>query len=129
MTLCSQVGKVTLSENLLKKLSKSLVLIYGKLVTENCVRILNSHSWYGTGFDEVGKDILTSEVRISVNQRFYRPRDVEFLNGSSTKAEKAFGWKREFDFKTLVRQMVETDIELALTGKLDLEVPSYESIA
>ena len=41
-----------------------------------------------------------------------RPAEVDLLLGDPSKAEKVLGWKREVDFPSLVKMMVENDLEL-----------------
>lgn len=48
---------------------------------------------------------------IKQDQRFFRPLDVESLQGDSTKAQKMLNWRPKTDFKTLVKIMVNSDIE------------------
>eukprot|EP00058_Branchiostoma_floridae_P013079 XP_002598567.1 hypothetical protein BRAFLDRAFT_118331 [Branchiostoma floridae] len=67
--------------------------------------------WEGTGLDEVGKDRTTGTVRVRVSKKYYRPAEVEFLQGDSTKARKTLGWKPSVSFEDLVAEMVDADIE------------------
>ena len=48
---------------------------------------------------------------MDVNPEFYRPAEVEFLWGNSTKAERELGWKRKVDFKNLVAMMMDSDMK------------------
>ncbi len=50
---------------------------------------------------------------VKIDPRYFRPTEVDFLLGDSTKARKALGWKPRVSFKELVRMMVEHDMELA----------------
>jgi len=68
--------------------------------------------WEGSGENEVGKEKDTGIVRIKIDPKFYRPTEVEFLQGSSEKAFKNFGWKPKVTFKDLVKEMVKADIDL-----------------
>lgn len=68
--------------------------------------------WEGSGVDEVGKEKGSDIVRVKVNPKFYRPAEVDFLQGDPTKAKTKFGWKHSFDFKALVKDMIQADIEL-----------------
>lgn len=68
--------------------------------------------WSGTGEQEVGKEKGTDIVRIKVNPKYYRPADVEFLQGDATKAKTAFGWKPKISFAELVKDMMKSDIAL-----------------
>lgn len=68
--------------------------------------------WHGSGKDEYACEKGTDKVRVKVNEKFFRPAEVELLLGSPEKAEKALGWKREIDFNKLVTLMVENDLSL-----------------
>ncbi|XP_064087162.1 GDP-mannose 4,6 dehydratase-like isoform X2 [Macrobrachium nipponense] len=68
--------------------------------------------WEGSGVDEVGKEKGSDIVRVKVNPKYYRPAEVDFLQGDPTKAKTKFGWKHSFDFKALVKDMIQADIEL-----------------
>jgi GDPmannose 4,6-dehydratase len=69
-------------------------------------------AWEGKGVDEIGKDKATGIIRVRVNTKFYRPTEVEFLLGDSTKARKKLNWKPKYDFDGLVKDMMESDIAL-----------------
>ena len=68
--------------------------------------------WEGEGVDEKGIDIKTGKVLVSVNPEFFRPAEVELLLGNPAKAEKILGWKRDIDFSSLVKRMVENDLKI-----------------
>ena len=60
--------------------------------------------WEGEGINEVGID-QTGEVRIRVNERYFRPSEVETLLGDPSKAKKKLGWRPKFTFDKLVEDM------------------------
>lgn len=60
--------------------------------------------WEGEGLNEVGID-QTGEVRIRVNERYFRPAEVETLLGDPTKAKKKLGWRPQYTFEKLVEDM------------------------
>lgn len=60
--------------------------------------------WEGEGLNEVGVD-SDGIVRIRVNERYFRPAEVETLLGDSSKARKVLGWKPKFTFNKLVEDM------------------------
>ena len=66
--------------------------------------------WEGSGLNEVGKD-ETGKVIIRLNEKHYRPNEVNNLLGDSTKAREKLGWQSKTDFKGLVKMMVESDIK------------------
>lgn len=48
---------------------------------------------------------INGRMVVAVDPEFYRPNDVNFLNGDSSKIQ-ALGWEPEFDFESLVHLMV-----------------------
>ena len=67
--------------------------------------------WKGTGVEEVGIDRRTGEVLVKVDPRYFRPTEVERLQGDAGKARQRLGWKPEIGFDALVREMVEQDLK------------------
>ncbi len=66
--------------------------------------------WKGTGLEEVGYDAKSSRELIFVSEKYFRPAEVEELLGDSTKARTQLGWKPEYTFDDLVREMVDHDV-------------------
>ncbi len=71
----------------------------------------------GTGVDEKGIDKATGKTLIEVDPRYFRPAEVELLLGDSTKARTELGWKPTYDLRALVKDMVQSDLELAKKEK------------
>ena len=61
-------------------------------------------------FSKMGLDW---EQYVEVDQRYFRPAEVELLQGDSTKARTKLGWKPKVSFDELVDMMLESDLELA----------------
>jgi GDPmannose 4,6-dehydratase len=59
-------------------------------------------------FQEVG---LNWESCVVVNERFYRPIDVNELRGDASRARQRLGWKPEVTFEQLVSMMVKAELE------------------
>lgn len=68
--------------------------------------------WEGEGVNEVGKEKDTGIVRIKIDPKYYRPCEVEYLQGNPEKAFKNFGWKPKISFQEIVKEMVKSDIAL-----------------
>ena len=64
---------------------------------------------------------LNWENFVESSEKYYRPNEVSYLLGDSTKAEKELGWKPETSFKTLVKMMVDSDIQLAKREQILIE--------
>ena len=74
--------------------------------------------WQGHGIDEKGLDAATDETLVAIDSRYFRPTEVEFLQGDATKAKQILGWKPKTSFSELVRMMVEEDILAAEKDRL-----------
>ena len=61
--------------------------------------------WMGKGLDEIGYDWGMKRTVISVNDRYFRPAEVESLLGDATKAKEKLGWEPKTTFKELVEDM------------------------
>ena len=47
---------------------------------------------------------------VRIDERFYRPAEVDILVGDSSKAEKCLGWTYTASFEDLVKEMVDNDL-------------------
>lgn len=69
--------------------------------------------WEGEGINEKGIDTETNNVLIEVDPQYFRPTEVDQLLGDPSKAMKKLGWNpTQTPFKTLVKEMVQKDLEL-----------------
>ena len=68
--------------------------------------------WKGKGDDEVGVDSASGKVLVKVDQRYFRPTEVDELLGDASKAQRELGWKAETSFTELVAEMMKSDLEL-----------------
>jgi len=77
--------------------------------------------WSGKGLNEKGVDQKTGKIIIEVDPVYFRPTEVEFLQGDASKARKILDWKPKITFKKLAKLMAEADFELvkkeAVLGK------------
>jgi GDPmannose 4,6-dehydratase len=56
---------------------------------------------------------LDWEEHVVIDPRYFRPAEVDTLQGDASKAERILGWKPEVGFEDLVDMMVVEDLELA----------------
>ena len=78
-----------------------------ELACEECGWNIN---WVGEGKDEKG--ILDNGLTIvEIDERYYRPSEVNTLLGDYTKAKEVLGWQPKVKFKELVKIMMEYDIK------------------
>jgi len=55
---------------------------------------------------------------VEIDERYFRPTEVDVLLGDATKAQKILGWKPKTGFDQLIDMMVRTDLELAKKEKI-----------
>ncbi|MDO8564792.1 MAG: GDP-mannose 4,6-dehydratase [bacterium] len=67
--------------------------------------------WKGKGVKEKGIDRKTGKTVIEIDPIYFRPNEVEFLQGDASKARKLLGWKPKITFKKLAKMMTEADLE------------------
>eukprot|EP00005_Dracoamoeba_jomungandri_P014692 CAMPEP_0174262590 /NCGR_PEP_ID=MMETSP0439-20130205/13746_1 /TAXON_ID=0 /ORGANISM="Stereomyxa ramosa, Strain Chinc5" /LENGTH=266 /DNA_ID=CAMNT_0015347365 /DNA_START=165 /DNA_END=962 /DNA_ORIENTATION=+ len=66
--------------------------------------------WEGEGVNEVGKDKNSGKIRILIDEKYFRPTEVDLLLGDPTKAKEKLGWTAKVSFDDLVKEMVAEDI-------------------
>jgi GDPmannose 4,6-dehydratase len=66
--------------------------------------------WKGAGVAEQGLDKKTGRILVEIDQRYFRPTEVEFLLGDPAKAWKKLGWRHTVTFPQLVSEMVAKDV-------------------
>jgi GDPmannose 4,6-dehydratase len=59
---------------------------------------------------ECGYDKITGKKVIEVDERYFRPAEVDRLIGDSSKARAELGWKPEYTFDDLVKDMCENGV-------------------
>ena len=67
--------------------------------------------WEGRGINEIGKRADTKEIIIRIDERYFRPTEVDLLLGDASKAKKELGWKPKTNIKELVKEMVNTELK------------------
>ena len=68
--------------------------------------------WRGKGVQEKGYDLVTGKLLVEVDERYFRPTEVELLLGDPTKAKNKLGWQAKVTVRELVTEMVESDLKL-----------------
>lgn len=67
--------------------------------------------WHGSGLDEIGIDKRTGQILVTVDEKYFRPSEVDFLLGDSSKAREFLGWCPEIDIYSLISGMVRSDLD------------------
>jgi len=73
--------------------------------------------WQGEGIDEKGYD-ANDQCVVAVDQRYFRPTEVETLLGDPSKAKEKLGWVPQTNFEDLVAEMVREDLKSAERDEL-----------
>ena len=76
-----------------------------KVFAETGVKI----SWVGNGLGEKGLD-EKGKILIEVDKRYFRPTEVPFLRGDSTKARTLLGWNPLHNIDSLIHSMVTSEL-------------------
>jgi GDPmannose 4,6-dehydratase len=67
-------------------------------------------AWEGNSVNEKGINKNNGKVLVEIDEKYFRPAEVEVLLGDPSKAERELGWKREVSFQALVSEMVSHDL-------------------
>ena len=67
--------------------------------------------WKGEGVYEKGINADNGKVIVEVDERYFRPTEVDALIGDPTKAKEKLGWSPKVTFKELVSEMVREDMK------------------
>ena len=62
--------------------------------------------WEGEGINEIAKIKDTDKVVVRIDERYFRPSEVESLVGDSTKARTKLGWTPKYSFEDILDEMI-----------------------
>ncbi len=65
--------------------------------------------WEGQGLDEVARDPATGKVWVRIDPQYYRPAEVDILQGDASKIQAALGWKPAISLEDMIAEMVAFD--------------------
>lgn len=80
-----------------------------EFVEKSFARVGRTIFWHGKGVDEVGIDQLGATV-VRIKPEYFRPAEVDLLQGDPSKIEKELGWKRTVTFDQLIAEMVDAEM-------------------
>ncbi|HVF39478.1 MAG TPA: GDP-mannose 4,6-dehydratase, partial [Gemmatimonadaceae bacterium] len=70
----------------------------------------------GEGASEVAVDTRTGREVIAIDERYYRPTEVDLLIGDASKARRDLGWAPRVGFSELIEMMVDADLASLQSG-------------
>jgi GDPmannose 4,6-dehydratase len=76
--------------------------------------------WEGEGVEETGYwgTAEGDKLVVAVDQRYFRPTEVDTLLGDPSKAKERLGWRPLISFEELVKEMVQEDLKSAKRDEL-----------
>tara|TARA_B100000963_G_scaffold1809_2_gene1356 strand:- start:1712 stop:2767 length:1056 start_codon:yes stop_codon:yes gene_type:complete len=103
-----------------QKKPQDYVIATGKTLSvrefiNECCKYLNLKIiWIGKGINERGYLVNNKkkELIIKVDKKYYRPLEIDYLRGDPRKAFKELNYKLKHNLKDLVKDMIDSDIEL-----------------
>lgn len=82
-----------------------------ELIEETCQILGYEIMWKGSGLEEKGYNKKTGELLVVVDEKYFRPSEVDFLLGDATKAKEKINWEPKVKFKELVSIMVSSEMK------------------
>ena len=67
--------------------------------------------WVGKGIKEIGKDSKSGKVLIKIDSRYFRPAEVDYLEGDASKAKEKLNWAPKISLESMISEMVQSDID------------------
>ena len=100
-----------------------------KFFVEQCFKHLKIKiKWFGQGLNEhakiVGFDsnkyplLKKNMIVVKISKKYFRPNEVDNLIGNAQKAKKLLKWKAKIDIKSLIKEMMDTDLEVVRKSTL-----------
>lgn len=66
--------------------------------------------WLGEGKDEIG--YVNGVERVKIDERYFRPSEVDNLLGDASLAKRELGWKETYTFEEIIDEMIEYEINM-----------------
>ena len=77
-----------------------------------CLELLDiKYEWLGEGIEASVKDVKTNKTIIKVNEKYFRPAEVDTLIGNPNKIKSTLGWEPEYTFDMLVEEMIRFELD------------------
>lgn len=80
-----------------------------------------SIEWKGEGVNEKGYNKATGKAIVEIDEKYFRPAEVDLLVGDSSKAKTVLGWEPKRSVEQLCKEMMASDLELFKRDKYLLE--------
>ena len=77
--------------------------------------------WKGKDINEKGIDTATGKTLVHIDEKYFRPAEVDLLVGDASKAKRILGWEPTHTVEQLVKEMVASDLKIFERDKYLLE--------
>lgn len=77
--------------------------------------------WKGEGVNEKGYNKATGKVIVQIDEKYFRPAEVDLLVGDASKAKKILGWEPKRTVEQLCKEMMASDLQLFKRDKYLIE--------
>ena len=77
--------------------------------------------WEGEGVDEIGRRADNKEIVVRIDERYFRPTEVDELVGDSKKGFSKLGWAPEISLEEMIEEMILSDKSKALEESILLK--------
>ena len=67
--------------------------------------------WEGEGINEMGKDNKNGKVLVQIDRRYFRPTEVDYLEGDASKARAKLNWIPKISLTSMISEMVQNDLK------------------
>jgi GDPmannose 4,6-dehydratase len=68
--------------------------------------------WQGKDAQEKGYDKKSGNVLVEIDEKYFRPAEVDLLVGDASKAKAKLGWEPKHTVEQMLKEMVASDLEL-----------------
>lgn len=77
--------------------------------------------WQGKDVNEKGIDKKTGKVLVEIDEKYFRPAEVDLLVGDASKAKAKLGWEPKYTVEELLKEMVQSDLTIFKRDKYLME--------
>jgi len=67
--------------------------------------------WRGKRLKEIGYDKKSGKILVKIDPIYFRPTEIDVLRGDASKARRELKWKPKTNFKSLVKEMMYSDLQ------------------
>ncbi len=93
-----------------------------KEFVDKVAEVLNIQlEWKGEGINEHAVDRKTGKYVVKIDEKYFRPAEVDNLLGDASRAHAKLGWKPKISFNELVEEMVQADLKLLQNPQISLK--------